>query len=60
MKTPFEKLLALCAAATAAAPSMAHDGHGLSGGHWHSTDAWGFVALALAVGAALYFSRGGK
>ncbi len=60
MKTPFAKLLALCAATAAAAPSMAHDGHGLIGSHWHGTDAWGFIALALIAGAALYFSRGGK
>ncbi|TAG32563.1 MAG: hypothetical protein EAZ34_10135 [Polaromonas sp.] len=29
---------------------FAHDGHGLSGAHWHATDTWGLVlALAVAV-----------
>lgn len=59
MQKQITKLLAACLAC-AAAPSMAHDGHGLIGSHWHGTDAWGFVALALTIAAALYFSRGGK
>ena len=46
--------LALLAAPLAAA---AHDGHGASGTHWHATDAWGFIALALALAAAVWFSR---
>ena len=29
--------------------AVAHDGHGHGGAHWHATDAWGFVALAVAV-----------
>ncbi len=60
MKTLFPQLLALCAASAASIPALAHDGHGLGGSHWHSTDAWGFVALALAVVAAMWFTRGGK
>jgi hypothetical protein len=60
MKTPFAKLLAICTTFIAAAPALAHDSHGLTGSHWHGTDAWGFVALALAAAAALWFSRGGK
>jgi len=35
----------------------AHDGHGPAGAHWHATDAWGFIALAIALGAAVWFSR---
>ncbi|HEX6707813.1 MAG TPA: hypothetical protein VF169_23920 [Albitalea sp.] len=45
-------------AVLAASPlwASAHDGHGMTGAHWHATDAWGFVALALiAVAAALWF-----
>ena len=30
----------------------AHGGHGLALPHWHATDAWGFVALAIVVAAA--------
>ena len=37
--------------------SIAHDGHGHGGSHWHASDAWGFVALAIAIGAAAWFSR---
>ena len=57
------KLFKTAAASAMAALSstvFAHDGHGLSGSHWHSTDAWGFVALALAIGAALWMSWGDK
>jgi hypothetical protein len=42
-----------------AATAHAHDGHGLSGGHWHATDAFGFVAL-FAVLAAVVWWRGRK
>ena len=38
----------------------AHDGHGLTGGHWHASDAWGFVAFAVMVAVAIWSSRGGK
>jgi hypothetical protein len=37
--------------------AAAHDGHGPSGAHWHATDTWGFVALAIALAAAVWFSR---
>jgi hypothetical protein len=60
MKTLITTLLALCLAGASATPALAHDGHGLAGAHWHGTDAWGFIALALALVAALYLSRGGK
>ena len=40
--------------------TYAHNGHGLVGTHWHSTDVLGFVAAALAVGVAVWLSRGGK
>jgi hypothetical protein len=34
--------------------TRAHDGHGWVGGHWHASDAFGFVALAVAVAVALW------
>lgn len=41
-------LFLTCASATLAAlPAQAHDGHGLSGPHWHATDVLGFVAFVL-------------
>lgn len=34
----------------------AHEGHGMPGvAHWHSTDVLGFLAAAVAVGAAVWF-----
>jgi len=50
----------LFGALAAATPwAWAHDGHGLQGGHWHASDAWGFV-LAGAVLALVLWSRRGK
>ena len=40
--------------------ARAHDGHGLSGGHWRATDAWGLLALAPVLAPTLWFSRGGS
>lgn len=54
------KLIASCALLTAASSLFAHENHGLTGNHWHATDAWGFVALAGLVALAVWFSRGGK
>ena len=51
----FLTLLALFWVATV----RAHDGHGLSGAHWHATDAVGFIAAAVAVGVYLWW-RGRK
>ena len=40
--------------------TWAHDGHGqIAGSHWHSTDVFGFVAIAVVL-AIIYFKRGGK
>jgi hypothetical protein len=38
-------------------PALAHDGHGLGAAHWHASDAFGFVAFAVAVGVAVWISR---
>ena len=34
--------------------AWAHDGHGLSGAHWHAWDALGFAA-AIVVGVAAWY-----
>jgi hypothetical protein len=49
----------LAIAALAASPfiAVAHDGHGLSGAHWHATDLWGFVALAVIAAAVAWHQR---
>jgi len=61
---PLKRTLAGAAAATLttlwATGAHAHEGHGLSGGHWHASDAWGFVALAVVLAMAVWASRGGK
>jgi hypothetical protein len=43
-----------------AASAHAHDGHGLSGVHWHASDTWGFVAFAAVLALAIWSSRDGK
>ncbi len=43
-----------------AAPAFAHDGHGLSGSHWHASDTLGLLLVGGAAMAALWLSRGGK
>lgn len=48
----------VAAACGAAAASHAHEGHGPGGGHWHPTDAWGFVVLALLLAVLLWRGRG--
>ncbi|MCB2000312.1 MAG: hypothetical protein KDH93_14705 [Rhodoferax sp.] len=60
MKKPLQYGIAAATSALAALPAQAHDGHGMSGGHWHATDAWGLVGLAVALAAAVWFTRGGK
>jgi hypothetical protein len=36
--------------------ALAHDGHGLSGSHWHPADVLGFVVLALVAAATVWWS----
>lgn len=57
---PLTQKLAMTGVAllSGASPAMAHDGHRLSVSHWHATDAWGLIALAVAVAVATWFSRG--
>jgi hypothetical protein len=51
------RLLPALPLALASLQAQAHDGHGLLGTHWHSTDALGFVGLAVMVAAAVWLSR---
>lgn len=53
-------LLATYAISTRVSTAFAHDGHGLAGSHWHTTDVWGFVALGGMIALAIWLSRGGK
>ncbi len=53
-------LLATFAVSTGASSVFAHDGHGLAGSHWHSTDVLGFVAVACLAALAVWLSRRGK
>ena len=49
--------LVSCALALLPAWASAHDGHGLSGSHWHATDVWGLVALAAVLAAVVWHQR---
>ena len=42
---------------TAASSAWAHDGHGLTGSHWHTADSLGFVGVAILAAAALWLSH---
>ncbi|MDO8387005.1 MAG: hypothetical protein Q8K29_18945 [Polaromonas sp.] len=50
------KTIAAYAIATWSGASFGHEGHLLSGAHWHATDAWGFVALGGLVVLAIWLS----
>jgi hypothetical protein len=63
MNTRFKNALILIASyavSTGASTSFAHDGHGLTGSHWHATDSWGFVAMLGVVVVTLWLSGGKK
>ena len=47
----------ILAATTLPVLARAHEGHGLGGGHWHATDAWGFVAVGVAAAVAFWYFR---
>ena len=49
------KLLLTLFALMAVRAAQAHDGHGLTGTHWHATDVAGFVIGAVAVAALLWW-----
>ncbi len=54
------KLIAITLITTASNVTLAHEGHGLDGSHWHATDVGGFVAVAALIALALWLSRGDK
>jgi hypothetical protein len=55
----FAKYLATAGTLLAvSAHSLAHDGHGFMGIHWHATDAAGLALVAVLAGLALWLSRG--
>jgi hypothetical protein len=37
--------------------TLAHEGHGAHGTHWHATDTWGFVVVLALVGVTIWFGR---
>jgi len=41
----------------AAAPAVAHDGHGLAGAHWHASDTFGLLLVGALAVAAWWLSR---
>jgi hypothetical protein len=54
---PMKRLLMSCALYATPWLAYAHEGHGLPGAHWHATDAWGYVALAVIAAVSVWFSR---
>ena len=54
------KFIAASLLSTMAGAAFSHDGHGMTGSHWHATDVWGFVALAALVAVALWLSKRDK
>ncbi len=59
MKPTFRAFSAMALAGALLSPLMAqaHDGHGLPGSHWHSTDVLGFVLLAVVLAAGVWWSK---
>ena len=57
MKQFTMNLIAYYALLTGSTTVWAHDGHGLTGVHWHASDAWGFVAVATTIAVAIWLSR---
>ena len=43
-----------------ACAAQAHDGHLLTGSHWHASDTLGIVSVAALGAAAIWLSRRGK
>lgn len=50
------KIIAAYAITTWSGASFGHEGHLLSGAHWHATDAWGFIALGGLLVLAIWLS----
>jgi hypothetical protein len=56
MKT-FGKWIAAVGTMASTGAAMAHGGHGVEEAHWHATDLYGFVVVAVLATAAIWFSR---
>lgn len=54
------KLIAIQAIITPATSIFAHNEHTLQSSHWHTSDAFGLIILAAAIGLTLWFGRGEK
>jgi len=52
-KTLFALLLGLMHGSA----SLAHEGHGMDGSHWHATDSLGFVMAAVIVLVMVWLGR---
>jgi hypothetical protein len=59
-KSDATKMIAACALFVCAGAVFAHEGHGMTGSHWHATDIWGFLAAGGALTLMVWFTRGGK
>ena len=59
MTNALKKIAALTLVSWAGS-TFAHDGHGMTGSHWHATDAWGFAAVAAVLVVAVWLSGGDK
>jgi hypothetical protein len=57
METRMNRILVTSATLLASGWAAAHEGHGVSGAHWHASDLFG-LALALAAGAGMVWWRG--
>jgi hypothetical protein len=53
-----KKLLVAATLSQVASLAMAHAGHGMAFAHGHATDAWGFVAMGVAVALVVWMRRG--
>ena len=60
MKTRHATRITLLWLAGTAGAVRAHDGHSLTGSHWHATDALGLVLAIIAIVAAVWHGRGGR
>ena len=54
------KSIAISALMVGANAVFAHEGHGLSGSHWHASDTWGFMTVGALLALAVWLSRHGK
>jgi hypothetical protein len=57
------KLIAVQAIFTPVSVVFAHNEHGMNtfnASHWHASDAFGFMALAVVIVLTIWFSRGRK